>query len=262
MATPLPCLFLSLALSCIVSDTAALAQVKGAVVQTWNYDPTHNPPLVTVKIVNNSHKDITAFNIAIKETYANGRVLQHEMLEELVGKIINFKQVEGTAYEASFRKLYGDGVFHAGTVWDEKSPVKPGLTDYQAVIDTVVYIDGTAETTNNDAFGRVISERKAALATRKMTIQIIKAALADPNDPDSSRTAAQKMRDQAAVSRHSQQLQLDPVVFESTADEIKIVSSRNPFNKREALKQLADKEDAELSILSVHAALVKTGGPQ
>ena len=109
MATRLPCLFLSLALSCIVSDTAALAQVKGAVVQQWNYDPTHNPPLVTVKIVNNSHKDITAFNIAIKEIYANGHVDKHEVLEEFLGKIIAFKEVQGTANEANFRNYYGDG---------------------------------------------------------------------------------------------------------------------------------------------------------
>ncbi len=41
----------------------------GAVVQTWHYDPQAN--IVTLKIVNTSHKDITAFNIAIKETYAD-----------------------------------------------------------------------------------------------------------------------------------------------------------------------------------------------
>ena len=92
-----------------ISDTAALAQVKGAVVQQWNYNPTHNPPLVTVKIVNNSHKDITAFNIAIKEAYANGHVDKHEVLEEFLGKIIAFKEVQGTANEANFRNHYGDG---------------------------------------------------------------------------------------------------------------------------------------------------------
>jgi len=58
----------------------------GAVVQTWHYDPQAN--IVTLKIVNTSHTDITAFNIAIKETYANGHVEEHEMLEELVGKIV------------------------------------------------------------------------------------------------------------------------------------------------------------------------------
>jgi hypothetical protein len=83
-----------LAVCCIVS-VPALPQVKGAVVQQWNYDPTHNPPLVTVKIVNNSHKDITAFNIAIKETYADGCVEQHEMLEDRVGYILAAKELQG-----------------------------------------------------------------------------------------------------------------------------------------------------------------------
>ena len=45
------------------------------------------------------------------------------------------------------------------------------------------------------------------------------------------------------------------------ADEIKIVSSRS-VNERDALKQLLNREEGRLSLLSVHAALVKTGGPQ
>src|SRR5258706_2977711 len=89
----------------------------GAVVQTWHYDPLTN--IVTLKIVNTSHKDITAFNIAIRETYANGRVDKHELLEELVGKILAFKELQGTSHEASFRKQYGDGAFHPGEVHDE-----------------------------------------------------------------------------------------------------------------------------------------------
>jgi len=44
------------------------------------------------------------------------------------------------------------------------------------------------------------------------------------------------------------------------ADEIKIVSSRS-VNKRDALKQLLNREERRLSLLLVHAALVKTGGP-
>ena len=32
------------------ASTSLLASPPiGAVVQTWNYDPTHNPPLVTIK---------------------------------------------------------------------------------------------------------------------------------------------------------------------------------------------------------------------
>jgi hypothetical protein len=58
----------------------------------------------------------------------------------------------------SFRKLYGDGAFHPGEVRDEQLGVEPGLTNYQAVIDVVTFIDGTAEATNNDALGRIVDE--------------------------------------------------------------------------------------------------------
>jgi len=76
--------------------------------------PNTQSPLVTVKIVNNSHKDITAFNIAIKETYADGHIDQHETMEEFLGKIIAAKENQGnTSPEAEyFHKLYGDGTLH------------------------------------------------------------------------------------------------------------------------------------------------------
>jgi hypothetical protein len=76
---------------------------------------------VTLQILNTSHKDITAFNIAIKETYADGRVEQHEMLEDLVGKILAAKELQGDHSRGaeSFHKLYGDGAFHPGEVRDE-----------------------------------------------------------------------------------------------------------------------------------------------
>ncbi len=259
----LPYLLLSLAVLCIVSVPAALPQVKGAVVQQWNYDPTHNPPLVTVKIVNNSHKDITAFNIAIKETYANGHVDKHEVLEEFLGKIMAFKEVQGKANEANFRNYYGDGTLHAGAVWDEKLPVQPGLTDYQAVVDVVTYMDGTAESTNDDALGRIIEERQATVDSNKIATEIIKSALADANDATPAMTAARKIQDRATVWKAQQhtKLDLDDVYLESIANELKALSSRN-VNRRDALQQIVNREEARMSVLSVHAALVKTEGPQ
>jgi hypothetical protein len=248
------------------ASTSLLASPPiGAEVQSWNYDPTHNPPLVTVKIVNNSHKDITAFNITIKETYADGRVDKHEVLEELLGKILRAKELEGDRSSGAedFRKLEGDGAWHPGEVRDEQLPVQPGLTDYQAVIDVVTYMDGTADSTNQAALGRIIDERQATLASQKIAIEIIQAALADPNETDPSMTAAKKIQDRATIWRAQQhtKLDLDAWRLESIANEIRIVSSRN-VNKRDALKQVLDKEEAKLSIISVHATPPKTGGPQ
>jgi hypothetical protein len=235
----------------------------GAVVQTWHYDPHTN--IVTLKILNASHKDITAFNIAIKETYANGRVEEHEMLEELVGKIIAAQELQGDHSRGAeaFRKLYGDGAFHPGEVRDEQLGVQPGLTDYQAVIDVVTYVDGTADApVNVAALGRIAEERQATMASQKIVIETIQTALADANDTDPSTTAAKKIQDRATVWKAQQhtKIDLDAVRLQSMADEIKNVSSRS-VNKRDALQQILNREEARMSVLSVHAA-VKTGGPQ
>lgn len=246
------------------ASTSLLASPPiGAVVQTWNYDPKTNS--VILKIVNTSHKDITAFNVAIKETLADKRVDKHEMLEELVGKIIAAKELQGdTSRRAeTFRKLYGDGAFHPGEVHDEIVGVQPGFQNIEAVVDVVAYVDGTAEATNNDALGRIVDERQATVASQKIITETIQTALADPNDSDPSATAAKKIQDRASVwkaQKHTK-LDLDTVRLESMADEIKIVSSRS-VNKRDVLKQLLNREEVRLSLLSVHAALVKTGGQQ
>jgi hypothetical protein len=141
---------------------------------------------------------------------------------------------------------------------DEQLGVHPGLTNYQAVIDVVTFIDGTAEATNNDALGRIIDERQATVASQKIITEIIQTALADPNDTDPSVTAAKKIQDRATIWKAQQHIKidLDPVRLESIADELKTVSSRNA-NKRDALKQIVNREEARMSVLSVHAALVK-----
>ena len=79
------------------ASTSLLASPPiGAVVQTWNYDPKTNS--VTLKVVNTSQKDITAFNIAITETLADERVDKHEMLEDLVGKVVRAKNSKVTTH--------------------------------------------------------------------------------------------------------------------------------------------------------------------
>jgi hypothetical protein len=254
--------FAVLLLFSVVSARAGTPPI-GAVVQTWNYDPKTNS--VTLKVVNTSQKDITAFNIAIKETLADGRVDKGEMLEELVGKIIAAKELEGDHSRGaeSFRKLYGDGAFHPGEVHDEIVGVQPGFRRIEAVVDVVTYVDGTAEATNNDALGRIIDERQATVASEKIIIEAIQTALADANDPDPSMTAARKIQDRATVWKAQQhtKIDLETAPLESMADEIKIVASRS-VNKRDALKQLLNREEGRLSLMSVHAALVKTGDPQ
>jgi hypothetical protein len=124
----------------------------------------------------------------------------------------------------------------------------------------VTFIDGTAQSNNNDALGRIVEERQATVDSQKIATEIIQAALADPNDPDPSMTAAKKIQDRAIVWNAQQhtKLDLDTVLLESIANELKTVSASN-INTRDALQQIVNREQARSSALSVHAA-VKAGG--
>ena len=107
------------------ASTSLLASPPiGAVVQTWNYDPKTNS--VTLKVVNTSQKDITAFNIAIKETLADGCVDKHEMLEDLIGKVVLARFA--FAWDAEYTLLIGSATTNRGLrIVTERLPPGPNL---------------------------------------------------------------------------------------------------------------------------------------
>jgi hypothetical protein len=231
----------------------------GATVQTWHLDPQTN--MVTVQIVNNSHKEITAYNIAIKETYADGHVNKHELLCEYMGRIALIQEVQGTVDEADIRKQFGDGLLHPGEIRDELIAVQAGLRDFQSVVDVVAYADQTAEATNNDGLQRLLAGRKAGLASTQMSNDIIRGALADPNDTDPATTAATKIQAQITLWKAQQHTAVDPGVLQGVVAELKAMSAHRT-NTRDALQQFVVRREAQVATLSPHAELKKIGGPQ
>jgi len=235
----------------------------GAVVQTWHYDPLTN--IVTLKIVNTSHKNITAFNIAIKETYADGHVSSHEQMTDSSGALAVIEEVKGTADEDNLRKQVGDGVLHPGETRNEIIHVQPGLTTFEATVDVVAYADQTSEATNNDGLQRLISRRKVNLASRQACNEIIKAALADPHDPDPAATATKKIQDRITIWKSQKHTTLDfePAIAKGIVDELNGISSKSSLtNKRDALTRYIAKSEKRIATLSPHANLTKIGGPQ
>ena len=252
-------LILSLAVLCIVSVPAALPQVKGAVVQSHEYDATNN--IVTAYIVNTSGKNITAYNISIKETYADGHVNSHELMADTSGVLAVLQEIQGTADEDNFRKQSGEGLLHPGASRKEIIGVQPGLQNFEAVIDVVAYADQTAEATNDDGLQRLVSHRKGSLTSRQVANDIIKGALADPKDPDPAATAAQKILDRVAVWKAQKHTTIDfePGEAEGIVNELKAMSSRQLTDKREVLTQYLAKSEKRIATLSPHAFLTKTG---
>ncbi len=255
-------LFVTFAAWAFVVQPLRASPPTGAVVQTWHYDPLTN--LVTATIANTSNKDITAFNIAIKETYADGHVHSHELLEEYAGRIVFVQESKGTPDEADIRKQFGDGLFHPGESRNEIIGVQPGLQNFEAVVDVIAYADQTAEATNNDALQRLLEERNASAASTRMANEIIQTALADSNDADPAATATKAIQDRITVWKAQKHTTVDfqPGVADGVVEELRAISSHPSTDKRNALTQYLTKSEKRLATFSPHAQLTKVGGAQ
>lgn len=240
----LPVLTFLLAVPWIVS-----AQHLGAVVVSHDYDSANNT--VTLHLVNQSHKDITAYNIKIKETYAGG-INEHEYLHDTLQLMLNIE--EWTAAKdpsgEQLRQQFGNGTFAAGTNQDEVIHVQPGLLNFEAVIDTVTYADKTAETTNKDALNRVLGNWKAAAQTIETSNEIIKHALANSQDPTPNETAAkeiEQVRHNWETEHH--RANLNPGALQSV-----ITDLRNAPKNSAYLNDYVTRKTHRAAVLREHAA--------
>src|SRR6266571_2073836 len=151
---------------------------------------------------------------------------------------------------------------HHGASRKEIIGVQPGLQNFEAVVDVVAYADQTAEATNNDALQRLLSHRKVTLSSRQAANDIIKAALADPNDSDPAATAAKKIQDRITAWNAQKHTTLDfePGIAQGIVDELKGISSQLLSDKRDALTQYLAKSEKRNEALSPHVNLTKIGG--
>jgi len=132
----------------------------GVVIESWYYDPVQKA--VILHLVNQSHKDVTAFNISILEKYADGstsyldgtpsNIHDHQLMEDMVGLLIN---IQLGASPGS-----GKGTFVAGTSRDYPDFVGKDVSGIDAVVDVVAYADGSADVRDNDrAFRNLTGEK-------------------------------------------------------------------------------------------------------
>jgi hypothetical protein len=239
----------------LLSAQVVQAASLGAVVQDWHYDPQTN--LVTLKISNNSHKDITGFNLAIEETYADGRVEKHQLLSDFVGRLKFLQDVKGTPDEARFLNELGDGLFHPGEIKEELVAVQPALKDFHAEVDVVTYADQTSEATNVKGLQRLTDHRRAEVASVQVADDIIRTALADPDDRDPAATAAAKIDRQLATLSTQPSVTLDQNTLRNAVKEL-----NGMRGDRRALSQYLAKNEQGISTLSPHANLKTEGRPQ
>jgi len=175
-------------ISLIPTEQSKLADsLLGVVIESWHYDPVQKA--VILHLVNQSHKDATAFNISILEKYADGstsyldgtpsNIHDHQIMEDMLGPTIN----------AQMGVVSGKGTFVGGTNRDYVDYVGKDVSGIDAVVDLVAYADGSADVLNNDrAFRNLTAERKGSLLAMEKVTEVVKRVLADPmvSDPVSA----------------------------------------------------------------------------
>lgn len=129
----------------------------GAVVQTWRYDGKSQPPSVIVRVLNTSGKDITAFNLSVTERYADGTIYTSERTEEFLPLVVGSARA-----------------FAPGTSHDVVFPVQKEPVDVALALDVVLYLDATAESTNNRAFNEMVAFRKGTTVAMQQAEEVLK----------------------------------------------------------------------------------------
>lgn len=238
----------------------------GAVVQTWHYDP--QTKIVTIRLVNTTQKDIVAYNLSITETFADGSTSSHEVMTDLLDRMINAQLAKGTVEEVQFTEKFGNGTFAAGKTIDQNIPETTAVTDMQIAVDMVAYADRTADVKNEGAFGRLTAYRQGESLAIQQANEIVLNVLANSviNDPSEAATIELKRRIEVL---HAQNLAPDdPRRYEeshlqevvSRLQNNQILASSLHITEIEHLKRDVADRQQRIALAKPHTQLTRTKG--
>lgn len=153
----------------------------GGVILTSEYDAVTKK--TSVHIGNISGKEITAIDISFQVTFPDG--------------------AQSAPGSSSWRVDFlggvaeGGGGIAPGATFDHEFGGQPGPV--QAIVDMVIYADGTAEVVNQQAFSQTIAERKGRVRAWQKINELVNKALADPTVEHPGTTVAGQLKELIAV---------------------------------------------------------------
>lgn len=155
----------------------------GVVVEGSHYDSARQ--IVTFDLLNNSHKDISAYSMQVRITHPDGTVSTWEYGGDFLPYMIY-------AIENSQRD---NGAPAPGATFKIDVPLgQQQVQTASASVDVVVYADDTADVLNEQIFKSIILARKGRMLGLQKANELLQNALADPNDPHPSITVAAKLK--------------------------------------------------------------------
>lgn len=232
--------------------------VTGAVVESWKYDA--ETKAVSLKMVNRSTKDITAYNVAIIMTYADGStdalpngVASHERGEENLGSIIYAEMEKGPVNEEFSRR------FAPGAVRYDILPQTKDVADVKAVFDMVIYSDCTAEVLNERAFTQAIAMRKGNVLAMKKVSEVIKQVLDDPTLTNPSVAAKTELTRLALASVGKQHTPEDPdgQLQIQLQNALSALNNTPKQSERDYLTKYVEDNDKRIALMEPHTQITK-----
>jgi hypothetical protein len=234
----------------------------GAVVQTSNYDAAKG--VATVRIVNTSHKDITAIALIIVITNPDGTagsaVWGNDFLYGIISTIEQGHEISPGS---------GHGIA-PGATFDQAFPQSTPITNFRATVDVVVYADGTADVLDESVFKRIALERKGRVLALQKANELLANSLANPEDAHPSITVAAQLRGLANVLEADRQKSMDePASYEALGFRVAAQAIANApkdptgrsAREDDYLRALAKTHSNRVSLISPHTELVKEVRP-
>jgi hypothetical protein len=163
----------------------------GAIVENIQFD--NDMTTAVVRVVNNSAKDITGFDLSVDLNYKNGETKHSEMLVEFLPKMVSL-QSQGKDVGP------GEGALHPGnaeevTVNLVPPSAKNQLASARIQVDMVAYRDLSADGQNERALLRLSNMRKERALADLKAAEIISAAAANTITPDPRGMALKQLRE-------------------------------------------------------------------
>jgi hypothetical protein len=218
------CAFLS---GAVLGPSLGASPSIGAVVQSAEYDATTG--VTTVRILNKSHKEISAVDLSLQVTFPDGT------LSRAGSTFLQLDLVEGI--------VQGKGGLLPGAVLNQQIPGYPGPV--RATVDLVAYFDGTADVLNERAFERLSADRKARVRALTAANEVLKNALADSTLQHPGATAIAQLESMVAATKQNQNSSKGAAAYGAEL----LAAIQNIRNRSQSPLGRSEQEDSQLRAL-------------
>jgi hypothetical protein len=193
-----------------------------------------------IRIVNNSDKDITAFNLSIDVTFKNGKASHFEHMTDFLPGIISG----------------GREALHPGNSYEVRIDIQAGteLLSASAKLDVVAYADLSADVDKNqDALVRLVGARKSDALAQERSAEIINAAAADTVSPDPVGLAIRQLR-QVAEQIKGRSTELSETKLGSIIADLENRSAQAAFERERTGMEVWEQHNTEVAFLRGYAS--------